>query len=1147
MMKRRVLVAAALVCVTGVTAFAGVTKVGSAPKVDGALDDACWREAEWTGGFRRFSDAKVQTVRDRAEYALATDGESLFFAIRCNCTDFAKVKARPKQGMWSSDTVEFFFAPTGAPDDFYQFAADYQGKRTFCQFWGEAGHISPDPYAPDWQFKVGDLPDGKGWCAEGAIPLSGLYMTRNRDWKGEWLFNVGWCNHTMREATSVSGDHFGVSKRFVKVSGFPIRPDGDDFAVTDVTAAFDAQKDGQIIGELTMKVFAGVGGTYSCRSPFVAGDVPVELKAGDNTVKVRCAYPSCARHPTELTFVRAADGRTFRRTYPVSVAFEPIVVRLAKPAYRNNFYPGQDASSVEGCVTVAGGAKAKLTLEGPGFGTKACEAAADGSFKFDTTGFTHGDAWLTVVAGDETKRVRIRNLPPTVHRMSWVENRCLVVDGKIGFKRILSAVGYMGGVALKEKYDAEEWRLADGFHSFVGMEPSRIVKGIEQRECVNDVKPCAELLRGVDAIIEQNRDRDFTGYYLCDEPECRGVSPIYLRHLYEYVSEKDPYHVIRIASRAAATYFGCCDLAESHDYLNLFIDENGKRDWRVTPAMIADRIAGHAAVQTPDKVLGCYSTCFAYRWQSPKNEYPTFDEYLASTWAGIINGARSMQAYAYHDVGDRPATWHGYKYVNWSIDALEDIIGRGTCRTLAKTKDWQCVQYDWQDERMFVLVNFTRNPQTASVPRLSGRFFEFRGDRTFDGTTFALKPLEVLIGTSRERDADLPSYAETAALIDRLEAGRKGRDNQLRGRYEDVIFSMPGVKRFVTTDYKLIDGTLDVISGAYEGQTNAVCEMTFVNGLKPVFDIVRIYGCNVSNAVVEIRAGGTWQILVPSGRRMEKYLCELAFPEARSAVKMRIHFPFAKRGKNRVELYEIELPRATRKPAAGEVALAAKRETAAKMPVEPPLWTVANVSTREKTWAKYFKFDASHPWLVMDAKFTHLAQKGYESWVMACGEPRVGGAVKRFVDGLYTLRVPEGIAGKTKVKFWLKNVGLDLLRLSCERKPANLLSAELVGDSGRVATGETIRIRLDLAEPCEDVTVKLALCGRHTAFAPFLVNGSDAVELKPLDGTCCTWGSDVEVRACGEAKAREIYAVASVLGGGIDRPIITNFTVPFKK
>lgn len=1130
-------------------AFGAWADVGVASKemsVDGRLDEPCWRTAQWEGGFKRKADSRSQTVTDAAEYALATDGKALFFAIRCPCSDFAKVQARPKQGMWTSDTVEFFFSPTGAPDDFYQFAADYQGRRTFCQYYGESGNITPDPYAPDWKMEVGDLPDGKGWCAEGAIPLSGLYMTRNRDWKTEWLFNIGWCNRSMGEITTLSGRSFREPKRFLRGSGFPMRDVGDDFSATELSASFDGCADGKILGELTMKVFAGVGGEYALASPYLPEPVKLGLKSGINIVKARCAYPEKGRRQTELVFTRTADGATFRRGYPVFVDFAPVVVRLTKPGYRNNFYPGQDATSVEGMVKVSDGSKAKLTLEGPGFGRKTCEAAADGMFRFDTTGFTSGDAWLTVKAGDETAKVRIRNLPPTGRSMSWVENKRIVVDGQPVFGRKLTAVGYMGGEALMEKYRAADMRESARCRRFVGMEPRRLVKGIELREGVRDVRPGEDLLRKFDEIIAKHRDEDFTGYYLCDEPECRNVSPVYLMHCYRYIAEKDPYHVIRVASRAAATYFVCADLVESHDYLNLFVDEDGRRDWRVSPAMIADRIAGHAAAQTPDKVLGCYSTCFAYRWQSYRNDYPTFDEYLSSTFAGIVNNAKSLQAYAYHDMGDRPATWHGYKYVNWSVAALEDLL-LADCEVLAKTKDWQCTRFAAGDESMFILVNFTRDPQKASVPQLAGRYFEFRGDRTFDGTEFALKPLEVLIGTSRERDAGLPSYAETAAFVMREETARKGRDNQLRGRYEDVVFSLPGVKRFVTSDYKLIDGTLDVIGlGAFEHSTNAVCEMSFRNGLKPVFDTVRIYGCNVSNAVVEIRVDGAWQTLVPCGRHAEKYLCELAFPEARSAVKMRIRFPFAKRGKNRVELYEIELPRATRKPTAGKSATA-KKESATKAPDEPPLWTVANVSTRDERWARFFTFDTAHPWLVMDAKFTHLAQKGYGSWVMACGEAKVGGAVKRFVDGLYTLRVPEGTAGRAKVKFWLKNVGLDLPRLSCERKPANLLSAELVGSSGCVAPGEKIRIRLDLAEPCEDVTVKLALCGRRTAFAPFNVNGSDAVELKVQDGTGRCWGADMEVKTCGEAKAREIYAVADVLGGDIDRPIITNFTVPFKK
>lgn len=376
-------------------AMADVKVVSSSPTVDGRIEEAMWADG-WQpiAHPRRF--AKQQTVTDTSEYVLATDGTNLYFAFRAHCSDRTKAKARSAGGMWGCDTAELFLSPSCLSDDFYQFSVDYQGRRSFTQYWGEGGNIAPDPFAPEWRYAVGDTEDG--WCVEATIPFSSLYMTRNKDWKGTWLVNVGFSNTTKGEITMSSlADRFLDSKNYNKVGGFPSRNAADDFSATEVSAAFDAtDAKGRIEGVLTMNVSTGTAGDYELVSQ--AADVrrKVALKAGNNVVKVPCRFTEAGRIQTDLAFTRTADGKAFCRTYPVSVEFEPIKVTFVKPGYRNNFYPGQDSGEVAGTVRIVGGAKATLTLEGPGFAKQVVEPAADGSFLFDTKGFEKGEAWLTV-------------------------------------------------------------------------------------------------------------------------------------------------------------------------------------------------------------------------------------------------------------------------------------------------------------------------------------------------------------------------------------------------------------------------------------------------------------------------------------------------------------------------------------------------------------------------------------------------------------------------------------------------------------------------------------------------------------------------------------------------------------------------------
>lgn len=1131
--------------------FSAVAKfVPERPVIDGKLDDACWAEG-WNGGFRIPKNRNLHDIRDRAEYLLAADAERLYFAFRVHCSDMAKVKARPVQGMWVCDTVELFVAPSGTPDDFYQFAVDYQGRRLFAQYYGEAGHITPDPYAPDWKMVVGDTEDG--WCAEGEIPFSAFYMTRNQDWKQEWLFNVGFCNRTMDEVTHlIDSDGLKKSKDYLRLSGVPARKPEDDLCAKDVMPNFErVDSTGGIEGTLEISVFVAEAGDYSFRSNYGGGEQSVTLVAGENQVSVKCRYPQRGRFQTDIALTRERDGKTYRRGWPVYVDFEPIMVKLTTPGYRNNFYPGQDTSRVEGNVRVAAkGEKVVLSLEGPGLTRQTATPTVDGRFGFDTVGFKTGDAWLTVVAGPETKRVRIRNLPPSGHRMSWVENKRLVVDGRPGFKCGMGAQGYMGGKALAEKYASEYWYSRADMTDDVCIEPGRLIRGSEQKEGVKDIRPCDEMFRKVDEVIEANRERDFAYYYFGDEPECRGISPVYMRHLYEYIAEKDPYHVVRISSRAPRSFFPACDYLESHNYLTVFFDENGKRDWRVTPAMIADMFADYSSEQPKDKLLGFVTTAFAYLWNSHRNEYPTFDEYVASSFAAVINGAKSLTAYAYHDFADRPSVYYGYQYVNSTVRSLEDLL-LADGKTLIRTKACQCARFEAHGESCVVLVNYTRGPQKVSVPRLNGRYFEFRGTRTFDFSSaepsrFDLGPLEVLVCTSRKRGTDLPSTRAVKARIDSLEEDRCGRDNQLFWRLDDIVFETPEMKSFVNSTYKFVDGTRDVLGGAWSGGTNYVVGLSFANGFRPQFDTVRVYGLGVDGLQVDVRRGDDWVTLCPIKRHAQRYSCELVFAETVRPYRMRLRFTHPKVGANRTELYEIELPQPLR-PLDDEVVSKSEKPSAVASAKQATgvLWRFDDVKTKTNYWSQAVGYDAKHPWLVMDATFKTLDPKGYVAWVMGTKKSRIGGQVRRFVDGLYTFPVPVVSETRDYLRLWLYNVSLEADSISCVERPDNLLSAQ-ASEGSVIGKGSRIKVRLELAAPCDDVTASFALCGKRVAFAPFKVNGRDDIEMKAVDSSRRVWESDISVSSCDTAGSTEVFVKATVLGGALKKPILTNFVEAFE-
>ena len=905
--------------------------LAAAPTVDGKLDEACWTAAEWHSDFRYMKAyEKPGPLPYRTEFAVVSDERSVYVGVRCFDPDVANLRTR-KTSMWGGETVELFLSPGGTTFEFYHFAANPRCNDVYAAFFREGGFIQPDPYAPKWTRACAF--EGDAWTAEFAFPLSAFYMTRNKDWKTTWLVNVTRTMHfkggkCLDFTWSPLQSKFQEPSVFRRLGGFPLRRPEEDVASRAAFAEIERADEDGLRGRLRFSVFAGQGGTYRIEtSP--GSVVEKELREGENTVAVPCTYPKNGRFRTHFKVTKAGTDAVCERDFPVRVDFRPVRVKLTTPAYRNNFYPGQDASRVCGSVAVAGKDPVSLTLEGPGFPVRTVELpSGGGAFSFDTTGFAKGDAVLTVRSGDVVEKVSIRNLPPTGRDMTWIEDGCLVMNGKRVFRRYMCGLNYKMGRAAWERFSAERpsFRMTDRFCNGPIVEPERLVKGIERKEGIYDVEPSPELLAKIDAVVDKaTKERDFGTWFLLDEPECRNISPIWCNHLYRHLAEKDPYHVVYTDSRNGKPTLGYVDYVQTHPYISP-INADGERRYGVQIADVGSYLDAFDAWDRPEKCVGQVPMAFAYRWTSIRNDYPTFDEYRASTWAGLVRGSKGMDVYAGHDLGDRPQLWEGVRYVFQSCAALEDFFLYGKLRHLQKSKLSEVAHWTLGDEQLLVAVNFTKDPQTASFADVTGDFAEFRGERKASlsgGGSLALGPFEVLVLTTKKRDAGLESRADCVARIAKLEYERMHRDNQLLERYDDIVVESNMEANFGGGSYKLFDGTHEMIARESKWKPDPFVEMSFAN-FRPRFRKVRVYGWGLDALTVEIRRDGAWTKLTPASVRTEKYMRELDFGETVSTVRMRLSFPAKKGAANEVEIYEIELP-----PVEGGAAEAKAAEAAA--------------------------------------------------------------------------------------------------------------------------------------------------------------------------------------------------------------------------
>ena len=873
--------------------------------LDGKLDEPVWDTVEPHTGFVGLqigagsngnAPAPVET-----EFKILPCEDRIYVGVKCLETDEMEEvwASRFQQNSYGGHAIEMFFSPIGDAFEFYQFIVTINGE-TMTQYYSEGGNIRPDAYRPDWNHAV--HVDKDHWAIEVEIPLTAFYWTNQEKWSDKWLVNIA-RDRNVRGFTQYSTwsklwRRFLEPERFNTLGGFPIRKPEDDVRIVIATADMREQVENGYKGFLSVKIDNVFAGVFTFESNF-AETVDVKLEPGSTEIKVPCCYDKLGRKRTSLTLIRKSDGKVFRRYYPVLVEYEPIKLRFDQPEYRGNFYPGQDYSKVIGNVRSA--KKVTLRLEGPGIETQTLPPDADGNFSFDTPNFEIGEAWLTAtIDGYEVKK-KIRRLADTGHTMTWISKGNLVINGRPTLRRNMYDPYYRIGESFRRRYNAENLYETREFTE-VDIQPSTLVSGCEGAggEATKDQMPSEEMLRGIDARIARNKDRDFGYYYISDEPECRGLSSAYLRRMYEYIADKDPYHVILTSSRSAGSHIDIADWIETHPYICPYNYPDGRRVTLKAIRTVGSFVDDVVKLNRPDKCIGFLPTCFG---KSEKDfDYPTFDELICHTWAAMMHGGKSLWPYANHDLNDRPRLLEGMRYIFSSFVTLEDIVLFGERTQLFRSDDAECVRYDHGDEKMFVLVNFTGVPVTVTVDGLTGTWHEFRGSRTFTGNTFTLKPYDTIIGMNVVKGADLPTYEETAALIADLEYKRTHRGSLLFDRFDEITVTTSGARCF--SKNKLTDGVPDNMVGWIRETPDDPNNFMEVD-LKKVnvtFQKVVLHGWKLENTVLKFRNGDSLVEAKTAETATEEFSKTFILVEPVTPDAMRFEF-----GGKMVEIFELEV------------------------------------------------------------------------------------------------------------------------------------------------------------------------------------------------------------------------------------------------
>ncbi len=166
------------------TAVYTIARAAQPPKLDGRLDDPCWRTACKIDRFRKLggAPASVRTVA-----WLTYDADALYAAFRCEEPLAGQLVLRAKkhdEPAWKDDEVELFFNPSGDRDRYVQLCINAAGV-IMDLYNVQSANESDVAYDAGAQAKARVA--AREWTLEVRIPLCNLPI---ESLTGDWTFHL---------------------------------------------------------------------------------------------------------------------------------------------------------------------------------------------------------------------------------------------------------------------------------------------------------------------------------------------------------------------------------------------------------------------------------------------------------------------------------------------------------------------------------------------------------------------------------------------------------------------------------------------------------------------------------------------------------------------------------------------------------------------------------------------------------------------------------------------------------------------------------------------------------------------------------------------------------------------------------------------
>jgi len=641
-----------------------VRLASSSPKLDGVLDEKCWRKAaELAFGLCRDG----ARPRDATVGKIVCDQDALYVAFRCSVPPERVIPtdAAARRSPWATDNVELLVDPTGLRRGVCQMAANLAGARAGSR--GRMGTAQWRAWLGEWSVAAARSDDG--YCVELRAPFAVLDLDENTP--RSWPFNLARSGKGEVSCTSPPGiDSFHEVKAYDELE-LPRRLKLRRFAVgVREVKLIAAQGEGGCTLAGRLRNASGRQGTFTVAAQWNGAPVGEALQVtvpADGDVPLAFPGVKLPGGATEATFeirIRNAAGDLLRIAEVTAAATKPLAVfpersffsnepeirvcaRLCDPAATGRPATGEAALLRDGQVaarTTASGVGGGLTFAFPLAGREPGQYAVEVSVSC-------GGATLTAKTS-----TLVRPHVPGETKLDHLR-RCMVIDGR---PRVL----FMPLVMTYHNTDEKFWR----FFAERNIRDIMLAPGRPHIKLLGEYLGKAETA-GVNVFCfchvdaELVRRPNLLGWLVVDEPSGAEREKEVIATV-RRARETDPHHVIycnHFPHTMAANYAGLPGDVISIDYYPIPCPGRSIRE----VGALTRRMEQFAR---PRRL----PTWFFVQGSGIHSREPTALELSAQTYLVLANGGTGVQYFFGEPHGRR--AWQRFLELAEEIRQLNDVL-----------------------------------------------------------------------------------------------------------------------------------------------------------------------------------------------------------------------------------------------------------------------------------------------------------------------------------------------------------------------------------------------------------------------------------------------------------------------------------------